>query len=449
VRREAAREYLAGALWALPSLAVILALMAGSVLSLIQIGPGSPFSGLLFQGTSDDARTLLIGIASTMVTVIALVLGLTLVALQLASTQFSPRLLRNFLRDLTNQLTLSTFVATFAYSTAGLYTVGISKGRRTDDYPRLAVSGALLLFFLSMVMLVYFVHHLAHSIQVDQVMLGVETGTLDVIRHSMTVGVLDAAAPRPPEGADTIPAPRSGYIQTIHPQGLVAALDKHDLTALVVPMMGEHVVARAPLLWVWRTGVPEPASGRSAALDPGALHDVTRATSTSVRIGYERTLEQDVAFGIRQLADVASKALSPAINDPYTAVQAVDHLSVILAELAGREVGPQHVNGGHGTARLHLPGRDFDYMFDLALGQVRRYGASEPRVTRALLRVCNDVSWFCDDGRRAVVRSFVETLLDDVERLIAQPVDRDPLLSTGRELIERLDARADRPVIAE
>ena len=86
---------------------------------------------------------MLIGIASTMVTVIALVLGLTVVALQLASTQFSPRLLRNFLRDLVNQLTLSSFVATFAYSTAGLYTVGISEGQRTTSYPRLAVSGAL------------------------------------------------------------------------------------------------------------------------------------------------------------------------------------------------------------------------------------------------------------------------------------------------------------------
>jgi uncharacterized membrane protein len=117
VRREAAWEYLRGALWALPSVAVVVALVAGSGLSYIQLQPGSSLDAFLFQGTADDARTLLIAIASTMATVIALVLGLTVVALQLASTQFSPRLLRNFLRDRANQVVLSVFVATFTYST--------------------------------------------------------------------------------------------------------------------------------------------------------------------------------------------------------------------------------------------------------------------------------------------------------------------------------------------
>src|SRR4029450_6314977 len=145
MRRAAFREYLRGALWAMPTLAVVVALLAGSILSLVTIPADSSLAPMLFQGTADDARTLLIGIASTMITVIALVLGLTVVALQLASTQFSPRLLRNFPRDLTNQLALSSFVATFAYSTAGLYTVGVSQGQRTDDYPRLAGRGRLAL----------------------------------------------------------------------------------------------------------------------------------------------------------------------------------------------------------------------------------------------------------------------------------------------------------------
>ncbi len=118
IRRDALSEYVRGSLWVLPTLSVLAALAAGSLLSLVSIGPRSP---LAFQGTSDDARTLLIGIAGTMVTVIALLLGLTVVALQLSSTQYSPRLLRNFLRDRPNQIVLSVFVATFAYSAAGLY----------------------------------------------------------------------------------------------------------------------------------------------------------------------------------------------------------------------------------------------------------------------------------------------------------------------------------------
>src|SRR5213593_3713102 len=113
-----------------------------------------------------------------MVTVIALLLGLTVVALQLSSTQFSPRLLRNFLRDRPNQLVLSVFVATFAYSAAGLYTVGVSAGARSEEYPRLAVSGAIVLLFASLAMVVYFADHLAHSIQIDAIATAVERSAL-------------------------------------------------------------------------------------------------------------------------------------------------------------------------------------------------------------------------------------------------------------------------------
>src|SRR3954453_2586410 len=199
MRRDAMREYLRSALWAMPSLAVVLALIAGSVLAEVAVPPGSPFARLVFEGTADDARNLLIGIASTMVTVIALVLGLTVVALQLASTQYSPRLLRNFLRDRVNQVVLSVFVATFAYSTAGLYTVGISAGQRTSQYPRLAVTGALLLLFLSLLMLVFFVHHLAPSIQIDEIMAAVAGSTVHVIENDLpTLGVTWDPCPSPP-----------------------------------------------------------------------------------------------------------------------------------------------------------------------------------------------------------------------------------------------------------
>jgi uncharacterized membrane protein len=435
MRREAAREYLRGALWAMPSVAVVAALIAGSVLSSITIAPGSALAPLVFQGTADDARNLLIGIASTMVTVIALVLGLTVVALQLASTQFSPRLLRNFLRDLTNQLTLSSFVATFAYSTAGLYTVGVSGGERTSDYPRLAVSGALLLIFVSMIMLVFFVHHLAHSIQVDQVMVGVEQDTLHVIEHSMGAVAAPGALPARPEGAVPMAAPRSGYVQTLHLQALAATAAQHRTVVVLVPMVGEHVVKGAPLAWAW----PDQANC-SVATAPGqpTLDALRGALSHGVRLGFERTAEQDAAFGVRQLADVASKALSPAINDPYTAVQAVDHLSVVLASLAQRTLGPVTVTDASGVPRVHVPARDWEYFVDLGLGQVRRYGHTEPRVVLALFRVARDIATFCDSEQRAAVRRYVEVLLDDVGRDIVQPADRDPLLERGRALLLEL-----------
>ncbi|MGT2461448.1 DUF2254 domain-containing protein [Sinomonas atrocyanea] len=432
VRREAVREYLASALWAMPTAAVVVALIVGAGLSSVFVDPASPLAVLLFEGTADDARNLLVSIASTMVTVIALVLGLTVVALQLASTQFSPRLLRNFLRDIPNQLTLSVFVATFAYSTAGLYTVGIASGQRVETYPRLAVSGALLLLFVSMVMLVFFVHHLAHSIQIDQVMKGVEKATLRVLQHSFVEGDPDVRLPTPPDDAIALPAARSGYVQAIHAAAFVAALEARDLSALIVPIVGRHVVAGTPLAWVWDTN---DDGGGAPSLAPRSLAELRKVILQTVRIGYERTLEQDVAFGIRQLADIASKALSPAVNDPYTANQAVDHLASVLAALTVRQHGPQALKDRHGVVRLHVPARGFDYLLELALGQVRRYGANEPRVVRALLRVCRDLGGFGDEAHRAVVRRYVETLLDDVQRMVPQAADREPLLAEGAAVL--------------
>jgi uncharacterized membrane protein len=208
---------------------------------------------------------------------------------------------------------------------------------------------------------------------------------------------------------------------------------QHDVVVGLVPMIGEHVIVGAPVAWVWPRSDTTP-------LSPGGTEvaAVSDALAHGVRLGFERTAEQDAAFGVRQLADVASKALSPAINDPYTAVQAVDHLSVILGALARRPLGGQALADDTGVPRVLVPGRDWAYFLDLGLGQVRRYGHTEPRVVIALLRVARDLAHFCDPGRRASVRAYVEVLLEDVERDVAQPADRDPLIERGRRLIAEL-----------
>jgi uncharacterized membrane protein len=431
LRRDAAGEYLRGALWALPTVAVVLALIAGSVLALVDIGPGSPFHPLVFQGTADDARTLLIGIASTMVTVIALVLGLTVVALQLASTQYSPRLLRNFLRDRVNQVVLSVFVATFTYSTAGLYTVGVSAGQRTSDFPRLAVTGALVLLFASLVMLVFFVHHLVHSIQVDEIMSMVERNTLHVIERDLpTVGITAGPLPDPPVWAVALPAHRSGYVQTVHPDVLLAAAVARDVNVAVTSMVGDHVVAGSPLVWVWRPSPEQPPPPRA---------EFEHVVREAVRIGFERTMEQDAAFGVRQLADIASKALSPAINDPYTAGQALQHIAVVLAELSHRPLGSQVLRDSAGVPRVMIPGRDFAYFIDLACGQIRRYGRSEPRVMLALLRILRSTGRFCaDDDTRAVLAAQVRLVLADAEAAIVQPADLEPVQQDAAKVLREV-----------
>ena len=182
-RWEAWSEYAGGALWVLPAVSMVAAVVLGALLSRVQVGVHAPLHRLLFQGTVGDARTLLVGITSAVITVIALVLGLTLVALQLSSTQYSPRVLRNFLRDRPNQLFLSVMVATFTYSAAGLYTVGESAERRSVSYPQLAVTVAIVLLFVSLGALIFFLDHLAHSIQIDRLMAGIERATIQVMNQ--------------------------------------------------------------------------------------------------------------------------------------------------------------------------------------------------------------------------------------------------------------------------
>jgi len=410
IRRDLLPDYLRDSLWVLPTLSVLGALATGALLSQVDLGAASP---LAFQGTPDDARALLIGVSGTMVTVIALLLGLTVVALQLSSTQFSPRLLRNFLRDRPNQAVLSVFVATFAYSAAGLYTVGVSGGNRTSDYPRLAVTGALVLLFVSLGLLVYFADHLAHSIQIEGIMSVVERNALTVISGGLLEG--GPIPPRVPEDAVPVPAQRSGYVQAVQVERLVALAHRHQIQIRLRPRVGEHVVAGTTLVWCWpaRPGLPAP--------DPAALHP---ALAQAVRIGRERTFEQDAAFGIRQLVDIACKAMSPAVNDPYTAVQAVDRLSVLFCALVTHPLG-YHVAGDPTGVCVVVPGRAFgDYLATMC-GLIRRYGAGEPIVAVALLRLlanCAAVTG-SDAQRLAAIDEQAGIIMEDAERTVEQPAD--------------------------
>ena len=432
IRRDAIREYATGSLWVLPGVSAVAALLVGLLASRIDIRPGSPLSALAFQGTADDARSLLGSITSTVVTVIALVLGLTVVALQLSSTQFSPRLLRNFLRDRPNQVVLSIFTATFVYSAAGLYTVGLSGGGRTESFPRLAISGALVLLFASLAMVIYYADHLAHSIQVDSIAKRVEISTLKVV--SGQLGTAEESAPAPPRWAVPLSARASGYVQTVHPELLLPIASRHGLHIRLRPRVGEHVVAGTVLGWMWTPSAADPCPS------PGELAGPLAA---AVRIGFERTQEQDAAFGIRQLVDMACKALSPAVNDPYTAVQAIDHLAVIFCAMAQRPLGDDVATDPAGRGVVIVPARRFaDYLATMC-GLIRRYGSGEPTVSGALLRLLTNCATLLPDGsdRWAALTDQADLILADATRTTVQPADLVLLQGMSREFAAVVFAR--------
>jgi uncharacterized membrane protein len=434
MRWDAAREYVRGSLWVIPTGSVVVALLLGMLMSQVDVGPTSP---LAFQGTADDARGVLSGITGTMITVIAVVLGLAVVALQLSSTQFSPRLLRNFLRDRSNQVVLGVLVGTFAYSAGGLFTVGVSAGGRSDEFPRFAVTVAIGLLFLSLALLVFFADHLAHSLQVDWIMRVAEKTALPVICADKFTAEEDL--PGPPAWAVTAPARLSGYVQAVDGRQLLRVATDHRWTVRLRVHVGEHVVAGTVLAWAWSASPEE---------EPPSPKALARALEHTVRIGFERTLEQDVGFGFRQLADPACKALSPAVNDPYTAIQAIDHLAVLFGALAARPVGDYIARDDAGTVRVVVPGRRFAELLSITVGLIRRSGAAEPNVVQALLRLLTTCTALAiEDPRRWTdIEHEATVLVEDAERTVRRVDDLATVHAQAEALALVLrDRRAGRP----
>jgi uncharacterized membrane protein len=445
-RRRVIVDYLAGALWVLPTLSVLAFLLAGAVLSRVEVDAGSPLARLAFQGTAEDARSLLIVVSSTMITVTGLVFALTIVALQIASGQYSPRLLRNFMRDRGTQLVLSIFVGAFAYSTAGLYTVGVQGSGQEAFVPRLAVSGSLALALASVGVLIYFIHHLARSIQIDSIMSQVEreaTSVIDdVYPDRPRYREPEELCPEPPMEAVGLPSARSGYVQAVDPQPLVGVAVRHDLVIVLSRQVGDHIVSGTPIAWAWRRAAGHPPPGAEA---------LAQAIVDAVQVGFERTMVQDVGFGIRRLVDIANKALSPAINDPYTAVQAVHHLSVLLCRLARLRLGDWTVRDGQGELRVAVPRPKFADYLRLGTAQIRRFGAAEPALTRALIVLLRDVgtSSATEDRRHACAR-HIRLVLEDATRATRQPADTEAVAAEAAAALRLIgvdpsEVPADRP----
>ncbi len=438
IRRRVLWDHLRSALWVMPTVSVMFFLMAGAVLSHVSIGDDSPLRWLVFQGTPEEARQMLIVVSSTMITVTGLVFALTIIALQIASGQYSPRLLRNFMRDRGTQFVLSVFVGAFAYSTAGLHTVGVQNPDEAAFMPRLAVSGSLGLALASLGVLIYFIHHLSSSIQIDTIMSMIVEETLEVIDNlypnQLGYQEPEERCPDPPAWAVTLPSDQSGYIQDVAPEALVQAATRQDLVIRFVRMVGDHVVAGTPIAWAWH---------RSA--DHAPTEAVLRETiRNSVQVGFERTMLQDVPFGIRRLVDIGNRALSSAINDPYTATQALHHLSVVLCILARRRLGDRLYRDGHGTVRVAVPFPAFAEYLRLGTEQIRRFGAKEPAVARGLVRLLKNVgSSTTSKDRRAATARHIRLVLDDAKRETTQPADLEGLLAEGAAALSELEA--DRP----
>lgn len=422
---ERRREYVSGALWVVPAFSMVGAVLLGSALSLVRVPDGSPLSRLLFAGTAEEARRMLLSIATTLVGVIALTVGLSLVALQVAANRYSPRLLRSFLRDRPAQITLGVFIAAFTYNAAGLYTVGVYGQSPSEDYPRLAVTVGLAMVFLCLGALIFYIDYVVHSIQIDAVLARVrKIGTEAIKRRPPGIGRSSGLSTVvPPAWAQEVAGRRSGYVQTINPARIVAIATDLDVTIKLIPAIGDRIAAGTEFAWVWRSS-PEL---------PSVLPQLReRRIGDAVTIDFERTTRHDVSVCVQQIVDIA--LLSIHIKDFYTAAQACNELTELLAGLANLNLGDEVFADASGQPRLVIPAPGFGDFLELAVGELKRFGADEPTVMKAVLRMLRDVGAVAEGAaRKEAVAHQIRHVYTLAERVARDPADLVPLRAEADE----------------
>lgn len=366
----------------------------------------------VFSGGVDGARGVLEAIAGGLITVTGVVFSVTIVALQLASTQFTPRILRNFTADRGNQLVLGVFIGTFTYTLLVLRTVRSADDGESPFVPRVAVTLAVVLVLVAIGFLIFYINHSARSIQVAAILDRVAGRTIGDVRRLFPeqIGHADEAAPPGPRPADqpsvTVAAESAGYLQAVDGQSLFRLGKGRRLVIVMEPHIGDFVL---------------PGQALARVSPPGQADEaVIREVRKAFLLGPERTPEQDVEFGIVEISDIAIKALSPGINDPTTAFRCIDRLSEVLLEM-GTRAPPRPWRTEEGKVHYLARHPTFERAVGLAFDQIRHFGASNPGVVRKLLEVLARLESLVPPSRRDVLRAQAAAVLRDASARMDAP----------------------------
>ncbi|HVS10099.1 MAG TPA: DUF2254 domain-containing protein [Planctomycetota bacterium] len=426
-------EALRTSFWFLPALMALGAgVLAFSAVRLDGAVPDGWADGMgwLYTGGPAGARQLLATVASSMITVAGVVFSMTVVALSMASSQFGPRLLRNFMRDKGNQFVLGTFISTFLYCLLVLRSVRDLDARHF--VPHVSVTIAVLLALASLGVLIYFIHHVAVSMQAPQVIANVSEelhASIDALFPEELGQGADRANDRPGEAAaaeilgrdaHAVASRAEGYVQHVDEERLVAIATKRELVLRLELRTGRFVVRGHPLVLV-RGG------------DPGG--EVVDEIRDCFVFGAQPTPTQDVEFTVNQLVEVAVRALSPGINDPFTAMTCVDRLGAALCRLAGREFPSPWLRDGDGRLRVIADPPDFAEIADAAFRQIREHGR---RSSAVLARMLETIAVVLAHARREDDRDALLRQAGHIEQVAAQlPVmDRELVEARYREVLD-------------
>lgn len=393
--------------WLVPTLCVALALGLSEASGVLDArlrleGP----AWYLFPGGPEGARSVFSAVASSTLTLAGLVFSVTILVLQLASSQFSPRALRTFLKDRPSQFSLGILVGTFVYALVGLRNVWGSSEGIERHVPSLSVWLAVVLALLSVGAFIYYIHHVSQSIRAVVILARIGQETRGTLEHMYPAGIgEDTCEPEwvRPEGGPSLLVPHlgdSGVLVSVDEERLLRCARQARVTLALAPMMGDFVPHGGTLFEVWGD----------------ANHLEVKRLLEALTFGPERTLEQDTAFGFRQLVDIAERALSPGINDPTTAVQAIDQLHDLLRRMVRQRFPAAVRKDEDGTLRLICPRPDWDSYVRLAVDEVRRSGEGSIQVARRLRFMLEDLLRVAPAFRRDALERQLALLEASVER---------------------------------
>jgi uncharacterized membrane protein len=401
--------------WFVPaSMSMLAVALATLMLYIDQRGdPASPSRDWwLYGGGAEGALVVLSAIATAMISVTSVVFSITIVALTLAAGQFGSRVLSNFMRDRGNQITLGTFIATFVYAMLVLRTI---RGGSDEEFvPPLTMSVGILLVFASVGVLIYFIHHVARSIQADSVVHSIALETEEVIER-LYPGFIGRDAPKRhrTEAAEAdraglpacfdldakeVLAPAANYLQFVDHERLMDLAMENELVIRLCARPGEFLVQGGVIAEVWKADV--------------MVHGLLGKVREVFVLGRSRSLQQDAEFGILQLVEVAVRALSTGINDPFTAMNCVDRISSLLCGLAGRAFPGGERFDGDGHLRVVADTSSFDGFVDSGFNQIRQNAGRSMGVLIRMLEALERIGVQSrTDGQRKVLERHAALVL--------------------------------------
>jgi uncharacterized membrane protein len=415
-RREALRTNL----WVVPVVEVLVAIVLYAATHALD---RAVFNGTLhlpswvIQGDADAARQILTALAAAVITVVGVVFSIMIVTLTLASTQFGPRMLRNFIRDRGTQVTLGTFVATFVYATLVLVAIPGPLPDGRQFVPHLSITVSVALVGVSMGVLIYFINHIATTIQLPTVIASIagdlskaidaERGNPGTFEAGPSVAEL---LTRMRTGGGKVPAPASGYLQFIRHKTLVRLATERGAVVRLLYRPGHFLVEGHAMALVW------PAQAADAV-----TQELRRAHVT----GSNRTLTQDLAFAFDQLVEIAIRALSPAVNDTFTALTCIDWLGESLCKVTTNWHPTRVHRDSHGFVRVITAHVSYSGLVERTFEKIRQAGRGMPAVMIRQLDALTKITELTTAGeQREILLKQAAMILQSSIESVPEPSDR-------------------------